>query len=167
MASNLEASAAPVLDGLESNASTLNGPTHDDAASAAIALRSAGGDGRQESLNSQGAMAITPEPRPDQILANTTQTTPSTPGLLPPFDWDDFQSRYEKALAEADTHERAVLDEFERLSKVKGSLYPLTVSSSQLIADHLFFSILIYGHQPLRLTTMSEPRSGYRHDSDT
>lgn len=79
----------------------------------------------QESLNRMdsecpivhGDLAVTPEPAVDQAV-HTSQTTPSTPGLLPPFDWDDFQCRYERALAEADGRERVVLDEFEQLSRV-------------------------------------------------
>ncbi|SPO07687.1 uncharacterized protein DNG_10382 [Cephalotrichum gorgonifer] len=71
--------------------------------------------------SSQGAQGqtITPEPRPGQVAMNnhTSQTTPSTPGLLAPFDWEDFQSRYEEALAEIDKDELAILKEFEGLSK--------------------------------------------------
>lgn len=63
-----------------------------------------------------GDQTVTPEPAVDQAV-HTSQTTPSTPGLLPPFDWDDFQCRYERALAEADGRERVVLDEFEQLSR--------------------------------------------------
>lgn len=64
---------------------------------------------------------ITPEPRPEQLAMNNhaAQATPSTPGVLSPFDWEDFQSRYEKALADADEEELAVLKDFERLSKVR------------------------------------------------
>lgn len=70
--------------------------------------------------SAQVQTAITPEPRPEQLAMNNhmSQTTPSTPGVLPPFDWEDFQDRYEKALADADEEERAVLKEFESLSKV-------------------------------------------------
>ncbi|CAM1504520.1 Fc.00g021110.m01.CDS01 [Cosmosporella sp. VM-42] len=57
----------------------------------------------------------TPEPRIDQLAANTD--TPSTPGVLAPFDWDDFEARYEKALFDADEHEREILKEAENLSK--------------------------------------------------
>jgi uncharacterized protein YeaO (DUF488 family) len=60
------------------------------------------------------AKTITPEPRLDQLV-NATQNTPSTPGLLAPFDWDEFESRYEKALTEADYQEQATLKEFDRL----------------------------------------------------
>ncbi|KAK5992846.1 hypothetical protein PT974_06268 [Cladobotryum mycophilum] len=58
----------------------------------------------------------TPEPHVDQQNGGNS-TTPSTPGLLGPFDWDDFESRYERALQEADEHEREILKEAEGLSK--------------------------------------------------
>lgn len=69
----------------------------------------------------RGHPTITPEPRPSQLMMNTvvSQTTPGTPGLLLPFDWEDFQDRYEKALADADEEEEAALKEFEQLSKVR------------------------------------------------
>lgn len=58
----------------------------------------------------------TPEPRLDQQSANAN--TPSTPGTLLPFDWDEFQARYEKALHDADENEKIILQDVERLSKV-------------------------------------------------
>ncbi|KAM4058514.1 hypothetical protein HRG_006522 [Hirsutella rhossiliensis] len=57
----------------------------------------------------------TPEPQDDQHSPNSD--TSSTPGHLAPFDWDDFEARYEKALREADAHERETLKEAEHLSK--------------------------------------------------
>ncbi|POR38041.1 Uncharacterized protein TPAR_01769 [Tolypocladium paradoxum] len=57
----------------------------------------------------------TPEPQVDQQSADSD--TPSTPGHLAPFDWDEFEARYEKALREADDHEREILKEAEGLSK--------------------------------------------------
>ncbi|KAK1597471.1 uncharacterized protein LY79DRAFT_666748 [Colletotrichum navitas] len=61
----------------------------------------------------------TPEPRLDQQLANgqNNSNTPSTPGTFPSFDWEDFEARYEKALAEADGKERELLLEFDSLVK--------------------------------------------------
>lgn len=58
----------------------------------------------------------TPEPHGDQHSPESD--TPSTPGHLAPFDWDDFEARYEKALQEADAVERDTLIEAEQLSKV-------------------------------------------------
>ncbi|KAF7559390.1 hypothetical protein G7046_g4765 [Stylonectria norvegica] len=57
----------------------------------------------------------TPEPRPEQLAANVN--TPSTPGILAPFDWEEFEVRYEQALQDADEHEREILKEAESLSK--------------------------------------------------
>lgn len=73
------------------------------------------------SKDTRGQAPITPEPRPEQLAMNNhaTQATPSTPGVLPSFDWEDFQSRYEKALADADEEELTVLKDFERLSNVR------------------------------------------------
>jgi hypothetical protein len=61
--------------------------------------------------------ARTPEPRLDQGSVNAN--TPSTPGLLAPFDWSDFEARFEKALNEADEAELQILREAETLSKVQ------------------------------------------------
>lgn len=61
---------------------------------------------------------ITPEPRTEQPISNP-MNTPSTPGIYQPFNWEEFEARYEKALAEADGHEREVLVEFDRLVKVR------------------------------------------------
>ncbi|KAH7320043.1 hypothetical protein B0I35DRAFT_430466 [Stachybotrys elegans] len=57
----------------------------------------------------------TPEPRPDQQTA--VANTPSTPGTLAPFDWSDFEARYERALLEADEQEKNILREAEGLAK--------------------------------------------------
>lgn len=64
----------------------------------------------------------TPEPRFDQTAPSSN--TPSTPGILAPFDWHDFEARYEKALHDADEHEREILREAENLSKVWLSIQP-------------------------------------------
>ncbi|PTB68826.1 hypothetical protein BBK36DRAFT_154605 [Trichoderma citrinoviride] len=63
--------------------------------------------------------------RPRQARVETPESdeqqngglTPNTPGLLAPFDWEDFEARYEKALVEADEHEREILKEAESLAK--------------------------------------------------
>lgn len=64
----------------------------------------------------------TPEPRPSQDRINgqrdTAERSPSTPGHLAPFDWDEFESRYEQALAEANHQEQDLLEEFDQLVKV-------------------------------------------------
>jgi uncharacterized protein YeaO (DUF488 family) len=43
----------------------------------------------------------------------------TSPGHLAPFDWEDFEDRYEKALQEADENERQMLEDFELLVKVR------------------------------------------------
>ncbi|KAK4132580.1 hypothetical protein BT67DRAFT_385350 [Trichocladium antarcticum] len=61
----------------------------------------------------------TPEPRHSQDGMNgqkqVAERSPSTPGHLPPFDWDEFEARYEEALADADRDEQELLKEFEEL----------------------------------------------------
>lgn len=59
----------------------------------------------------------TPEPAEQR---NGT-ATPNPPAVLEPFDWDDFEVRYEKALAEAEGQEREVLKEAESLFRVSHS----------------------------------------------
>jgi len=69
----------------------------------------------------------TPEPQTQRPRANghfaghylANQTSPSTPGHIPIFDWEDFEARYEKALADANGEETALLAEFDRLVKVR------------------------------------------------
>ena len=46
------------------------------------------------------------------------QTSPSTPGHLASFDWDDFHLRYQKALEEATAQEKQLLQQFDELVKV-------------------------------------------------
>jgi uncharacterized protein YeaO (DUF488 family) len=41
-----------------------------------------------------------------------------------PFDWEDFEARYEKALQEADENERGILREAESLAKVTYTCFP-------------------------------------------
>lgn len=46
-------------------------------------------------------------------------STPETPGAnLMPFDWDDLEARFEKALASANQREEELMGEFEALVKV-------------------------------------------------
>jgi hypothetical protein len=62
------------------------------------------------------ARSRTPEPQVDQQVSNSDP--PDTPGALEPFDWDEFEARYEAALQEADEREREILKEADALSKV-------------------------------------------------
>ncbi|KAK1757436.1 hypothetical protein QBC47DRAFT_156282 [Echria macrotheca] len=62
----------------------------------------------------------TPEPRAatskERIAQNNlTDRSPSTPGHLAPFDWDDFEARYQEALGQADAQERELIEEFHGL----------------------------------------------------
>lgn len=71
------------------------------------------------------AQVKTPEPQTSDDRMNghkdNTATTPSTPGHLAPFDWDEFEGRYEQALADANNQEKELLEEFDRLVKVRHS----------------------------------------------
>lgn len=53
-------------------------------------------------------------------LAPERSRTPDTPGAgsLSPFDWDDLEARFEKALASANEHEDGLMGEFESLVRV-------------------------------------------------
>ncbi|KAG9507895.1 hypothetical protein J7337_001451 [Fusarium musae] len=61
------------------------------------------------------ANRTTPEPQDDRHANNSD--LPDTPGVLEPFDWDEFEARYEAALQEADEREREILKEADALSK--------------------------------------------------
>ncbi|KAI1739199.1 hypothetical protein F4680DRAFT_150288 [Xylaria scruposa] len=63
------------------------------------------------------------QPRPHRAQTPETQKRRSdrsemtSPGHLAPFDWEDFEDRYEKALQEADEKEKKLLEEFSQLVK--------------------------------------------------
>ncbi|KAK4190479.1 hypothetical protein QBC35DRAFT_471639 [Podospora australis] len=65
----------------------------------------------------------TPEPRiinqriSGHRYINNTERSPSTPGHLAPFDWEEFEARYEEALANTDRDEQELLAEFDNLVK--------------------------------------------------
>lgn len=63
----------------------------------------------------------TPEPKQRRSQRISVQPSPSTPGRIAPFDWDDFEVRYQKALNDADEKEKAILEEFDQLVKVRQS----------------------------------------------
>lgn len=62
---------------------------------------------------SQHAISKTPEPQPERV-----SSTPSSPSVPSPYNWDDFERRYEEALRDADENEKQILKEAEGLSKV-------------------------------------------------
>ncbi|EFW99209.1 hypothetical protein CMQ_5630 [Grosmannia clavigera kw1407] len=43
------------------------------------------------------------------------QHPPGTPGHIPPFDWDEFEARYEQALVEMNGEEKELLEDFDQL----------------------------------------------------
>ena len=68
------------------------------------------------------SISKTPEPTANQANeVDRVSSTPSSPDAPSPYDWDDFERRYEDALREADQDEREVLKEAENLSRVRPS----------------------------------------------
>ncbi|KAK4454764.1 hypothetical protein QBC34DRAFT_140539 [Podospora aff. communis PSN243] len=63
----------------------------------------------------------TPEPRASKDRINShkdlAERSPSTPGHLAPFDWDEFETRFDEALTKANGDEQELLKEFENLVK--------------------------------------------------
>jgi hypothetical protein len=62
---------------------------------------------------------------PDQDLHDAEPVTLSeeratSPHNLEPFNWDDFQARYDQAMAEAKVTEENLLNEFHELANVSG-----------------------------------------------
>lgn len=84
--------------------------------------------GTKEDLNTKDETAVLDFERPRFSHAKTPdlsaesqngRLTPNPPAVLGPFDWDDFEARYEKALMDADEQERDILKEAESLAKVR------------------------------------------------
>ncbi|CAK7230539.1 hypothetical protein SBRCBS47491_007618 [Sporothrix bragantina] len=48
-------------------------------------------------------------------LSQARESSPDTPGHIPPFDWEMFEARYEQALQEMNGEEKELLEEFDRL----------------------------------------------------
>lgn len=73
------------------------------------------------------AQVKTPEPKTSNDRMNghkeNVDRSPSTPGHLAPFDWEEFEARYEQALAEANNQEKELLEEFDRLVKASSSIF--------------------------------------------
>lgn len=69
------------------------------------------------SRQSSPSKSKTPEPKLEQQPLR--DDTPGTPVQLPPFDWDDFQVRYEQALQDLEEDEAAILKDAEQLSGVR------------------------------------------------
>ncbi|KAJ2978478.1 hypothetical protein NUW58_g7481 [Xylaria curta] len=54
---------------------------------------------------------------PETQKRRSDRSEMTSPGHLAPFDWEDFEDRYEKALKEADDTEKQMLEEFGQLVK--------------------------------------------------
>ncbi|KAI1174055.1 hypothetical protein F4777DRAFT_580343 [Nemania sp. FL0916] len=54
---------------------------------------------------------------PETQKRRSDRSDMTSPGHLAPFDWEDFEDRYEKALQEADDKEKQMLEEFAQLVK--------------------------------------------------
>lgn len=78
----------------------------------ARSIRAAAADQRRQQTR-------TPEPKQRRSQRVEVQPSPSTPGRLAPFDWEDFENRYHKALADADQQESELLEDFDQLVKVR------------------------------------------------
>ncbi|KAK7757913.1 hypothetical protein SLS62_000291 [Diatrype stigma] len=66
--------------------------------------------------NAQGRRYQTQTPELQKRLSQKeVQPSPNSPGRLVPFDWDEFEARYQKALDEADEQEKELLEEFDHL----------------------------------------------------
>ncbi|EAQ92615.1 hypothetical protein CHGG_00850 [Chaetomium globosum CBS 148.51] len=91
----------------------------------------------------------TPEPRQSRDRLNghkdPGERSPSTPGHLAPFDWDEFEARYEEALANADRDEQELVREFEELVKVNQAQMFGLCGGPLLTASHSFsmFGLLL------------------------
>ncbi|EGS18019.1 uncharacterized protein CTHT_0060330 [Thermochaetoides thermophila DSM 1495] len=81
---------------------------------------------QQHQMGNDRLQVTTPEPHSNNNNNNNngskrtnsqTEKSPSTPGHLAPFDWDEFEARYEEALAAADRDEQELLREFDDLVK--------------------------------------------------
>lgn len=84
---------------------------------AAIGVPEAAPESASELSKSQRPASTSPDlpaGKPEEV-----STPPSSPSIPSPYDWDDFERRYEEALREADVHERDVLKEAEDLSTVR------------------------------------------------
>lgn len=83
----------------------------------------------------QGSVPVsstkTPEPRPEQQLANGQSNSPSTPGTFTAFDWEEFETRYIQALEKADGEEQELLQEFDDLVKVRKERCPKGAVAAQ------------------------------------
>lgn len=71
--------------------------------------------------NGVNPKAKTSEPHSDKRLVNEQlqDNESGTPDNLATFDWEEFEARYNKALADADANEQELMKQFDDLVKVR------------------------------------------------
>ncbi|KAK0665669.1 hypothetical protein QBC41DRAFT_11390 [Cercophora samala] len=125
------ASSSPKSPSHESPAERAESPLHSDQAESDILPRSPlkpvtfkrMADAQSSIPKPPGTTRVaqvkTPEPRilKERSNGNIAERSPSTPGHLVPFDWEEFETRYQEALAKANGEEQELLAEFENLIK--------------------------------------------------
>lgn len=89
-------------------------PTNEPITIDTVNQNSNSNQGNSNNLNSLH-LKTSINPLPRNIFAAHTLSSPSTPGTLPNFDWDDFVTRYTESLAVADAEEQGFLEEFQQL----------------------------------------------------
>ncbi|KAI1191887.1 hypothetical protein F5B17DRAFT_381374 [Nemania serpens] len=85
----------------------------DDSPSHAQTMREAPDGAQSRGYQQRQRRAQTPETQ----KRRSDKSEMTSPGHLAPFDWEDFEDRYEKALQEADEKEKQMLEEFAQLVK--------------------------------------------------
>ncbi|KAJ8121052.1 hypothetical protein ONZ43_g2401 [Nemania bipapillata] len=78
-----------------------------------LRIREAPNGGSPKAYQQRPRRAQTPETQ----KRRSDRSEMTSPGYLAPFDWEDFDDRYEKALQEADEKEKQMLEEFAQLVK--------------------------------------------------
>lgn len=86
------------------------------------------------------------------LAAEEQSSSPGTPGHLTPFDWDDLDARFDKALADANAHEADLMAEFASLVKVGWTEAASCKTGFRLTRS---LSTSISGPRPPRRTTTS------------
>ena len=107
-------------------------------------------------LSDRRAQVKTPEPRIQSIQhaghnRASGMDDQRSPGHIPDFDWDAFESRYERALSESNEQEKELLEEFDRLVKVS---HFQIVFCHQIPSSDEYCSTSTFGNLlPLLMTT--------------
>ncbi|KAI1109404.1 hypothetical protein F5Y14DRAFT_432674 [Nemania sp. NC0429] len=85
----------------------------DSPSHAQTGMRDAPNGGQPRGYQQRQRRAETPETQ----KRRSDRSEMTSPGHLAPFDWEEFEDRYEKALQEADEKEKEMLEEFAQLVK--------------------------------------------------